>query len=235
MTLAIRRGQRLTLDAGLEVRAANDDGTFEGYGSVFGEVDSYNDIVARGAFVESLRDLESKGRKPALLWQHRPDMPIGVYEEVREDDKGLFVRGRLLRGVPEADKAIALLRGGAISGLSIGFRAREWSYDKDTDILTHTKVDLWEVSLVTFPACDPARVSSVKAMAEGWDSLADAEAALREHYSRREATAIVASIKSLARGDRAGGATERDQSAERDAQAAASLKASLARLAKSLS
>lgn len=185
-------------DCAFEVKAINDDGTFEGYGSVFGNVDAYKEIVAKGAFTESLRSLKNQGRMPALLWQHRSGEPIGVYTEMREDDTGLFVRGKLALKTARGAEAHELMKMKALSGLSIGFVTREDSYDKVTGIRTLNKVDLWECSIVTFPANDSARVSAVKNIDE-IESLADAETFLRESggYSKSEALGIIARIKSV--------------------------------------
>ena len=185
-------------DCAFDVKAINDDGTFEGYGSVFGNVDSYKEIVAKGAFTESLTSLKSQGRMPALLWQHRSGEPIGVYTEMREDDTGLFVRGKLALKTARGAEAHELLKINALSGLSIGFMTCEDSYDKVTGIRTLKKVDLWECSLVTFPANDSARVSAVKNI-ESIESLADAESFLRESggFSKSEAVGFIARIKSM--------------------------------------
>lgn len=185
-------------DCAFDVKAINDDGTFEGYGSVFGNVDSYKEIVAKGAFTESLVSLKSQGRMPALLWQHRSGEPIGVYTEMREDETGLFVRGKLALKTVRGAEAHELLKINALSGLSIGFMTREDSYDKVTGIRTLNKVDLWECSLVTFPANDSARVSAVKNI-ESIESLADAESFLRESggFSKSEAVGFISRIKSM--------------------------------------
>lgn len=185
-------------DCAFDVKAINDDGTFEGYGSVFGNVDAYKEIVAKGAFTESLHSLKNQGRMPALLWQHRSGEPIGVYTDMREDDTGLFVRGKLALKTARGAEAHELMKMKALSGLSIGFVTREDSYDKVTGIRTLNKVDLWECSIVTFPANDSARVSAVKNIDE-IESLADAEAFLRESggYSKSEALGIIARIKSV--------------------------------------
>jgi HK97 family phage prohead protease len=181
------------LDLAFEIKSVKDDGTFSGYGSVFGVVDSYQEIVAPGAFTESLQS-----RMPSLLWQHRSGEPIGVWPSVKEDNIGLQVEGKLALKTARGAEAYELLKMGAISGLSIGFMTREDSYDKLTGIRTLKKVDLWEVSLVTFPANDSARVSQVKSI-ESIQTYAAAEAHLRESggFSKREAVAIVARIKSL--------------------------------------
>lgn len=181
------------LDLAFEIKSVKDDGTFTGYGSVFGVVDSYQEIVAPGAFTESLQS-----RMPSLLWQHRSGEPIGVWPVVKEDNIGLQVEGKLALKTSRGAEAYELLKMGAISGLSIGFMTREDSYDKLTGIRTLKKVDLWEVSLVTFPANDSARVSQVKSI-ESIQTYAAAEAHLRESggFSKREAVALVARIKSL--------------------------------------
>lgn len=186
------------LDVPFKIKAVSEDGLFSGYGSVFGVIDSYKEVVAPGAFAESLSQ-----RTPALLWQHRSGEPIGVYSALREDQTGLYVEGKLALKTARGAEAYELLKMGAISGLSIGFVTRDDSYDRVTGIRTLKKVDLWEVSLVTFPANDAARVSGVKSI-ETIESLADAEAFLRDAggLSRREATALVSRIKSLrGRGD----------------------------------
>jgi len=181
------------LDVPFEVKAVSDDGLFSGYGSVFGVLDSYKEVVAPGAFAESLQC-----RMPALLWQHRAGEPIGVYTAVREDAVGLYVEGKLALKTARGAEAYELLKMRALSGLSIGFVTREDSYDKVTGVRTLKKVDLWEVSLVTFPANDAARIAAVKSI-DALNSLADAEAYLRDAggLSRREAMALVSRIKSL--------------------------------------
>ncbi len=186
------------LDVPFKIKAVSEDGLFSGYGSVFGVIDSYKEVVSPGAFSESLSQ-----RTPALLWQHRSGEPIGVYSALREDQTGLYVEGKLALKTARGAEAYELLKMGAISGLSIGFVTRDDSYDRVTGIRTLKKVDLWEVSLVTFPANDAARVSGVKSI-DTIASLADAESYLRDAggLSRREATALVSRIKSLrGRGD----------------------------------
>lgn len=181
------------LDIPFKIKAVNEDGLFSGYGSVFGVVDSYQEVVAAGAFKESL-----DSRMPSLLWQHRSGEPIGVYTTVKEDNIGLHVEGKLALKTARGAEAYELLKMGAISGLSIGFVTREDSYDRVTGVRTLKKVDLWEVSLVTFPANDSARVANIKSI-ESIKSLADAETYLREAggLSKREAVAMLARIKSL--------------------------------------
>ena len=189
------------LDYPLEIREVRDDGTFTGYGSVFGNVDAYGDSVQSGAFAKSL-----KNKTPALLWQHDSSQPIGVWEDIKEDEHGLLMRGRLLVGkVARATEACELLKAGAISGLSIGYVPVEWDYvktPKDGDEKAQSRVrrlkeiDLWEVSLVTFPANDAARVTGVKNLA----TIQDVEESLRDAgYSRTEAKSLISRIKDLQR------------------------------------
>jgi HK97 family phage prohead protease len=141
------------------------DGTFEGYGSVFGVLDSYADVVAKGAFKRTLKEAKQRGVAPALLWQHDPSMPVGVYSDMREDDTGLYVKGQLA-DTQQGQDAYKLLKMGALSGLSIGFRTLKSKLDEESGIRTLTEVELWEVSLVTFPANDAARITGVKSEGE---------------------------------------------------------------------
>lgn len=148
---------------GIELRAADDKpGLITGYGSVFNVRDTYGDIVAPGAFAASLNEWAGKGRLPAMLWQHDSDVPVGRWTEIAEDARGLRCTGELLLSVPAGAEAYEHLKAGTIGGLSIGFRTVERTWNDDTDTRTLNVVDLWEVSLVTFPACDPARIDGVK-------------------------------------------------------------------------
>lgn len=186
-----------------EVKEVAADGSFTGYGSVFGNVDSYGDIVAQGAFSASLAAWKDQGCLPPVLWQHRSGEPLGPYTEMREDDRGLFVRGRLLiDDVPRAREARALMQAKAIRGLSIGFVVRDDSYDRVTGVRTLKQVDLWEVSIVTFPANLAAQVTDVKSAIDRIESLADAERWLRDAagLSKSGATAFIGRIKSLSGG-----------------------------------
>ena len=136
------------------------DGTvIEGYASLFGKTDQGGDRVALGAYGVSLKALKAAGRTVKMLWQHDPAQPIGVWDEVREDAKGLWVKGRLLPNVARAQEAAALLAAGAIDGLSIGYRTkRAQKDDKGGRLLS--ELEFWEVSLVTFPMLSDARVAA---------------------------------------------------------------------------
>lgn len=190
----------------LEHKALGKEGEFEGYGSVFGVRDSYNEVVARGAFGQSLSAHREAGTLPALLWQHDATRPIGNYSEMFEDDKGLYVKGQLALETQGGREAHALLKAGALNGLSIGFMPVRSEIMEDTDLRTLTEVDLWEVSLVTFPANGAARVSGTKALNRisdltDWKSM---ERYLREEgsFSNDGATAMVAAVKRIRDGER---------------------------------
>lgn len=179
----------------LEQRAVSDDGSIEGYGSVFGVIDDYGDIIAPGAFAATMAAHKASGSMPAMLWQHRDDEPIGVWSEMTEDAKGLRVKGRLVLESPRGREAYALLKAGALNGLSIGFVARKWSWDNSTDVRTLNEVDLWEVSPVTFPANTLARVDSVKS-APTIATIRDAERCLRDAgLPAEQAKAVLAAVK----------------------------------------
>ena len=181
-------------DVGFEIKAVNADGTVEGYGSVFGVRDNYDDVIAKGAFIQSLKDHKAAGTMPAMLWQHDADKPIGVWTDMVEDEKGLRIKGQLAMETVKGKEAHALLKMGALNGLSIGFMSKEWAYDRDTEVRTLTAIDLWEVSLVTFPANEKARVTNVKS-ADEMATPKDAEKALRDAgFSRSDATAFVSRV-----------------------------------------
>jgi len=131
----------------------------EGYASLFGAPDKGGDVVERGAYTRSLHRLEGRGGRVKMLWQHDPAQPIGVWDTVREDDRGLWVKGRILRDVARGREAAALIEAGAIDGLSIGYRTlRAAKNDKGGRLLS--ELELWEVSLVTFPMLPDARVGA---------------------------------------------------------------------------
>ncbi|QYX56700.1 HK97 family phage prohead protease [Roseovarius sp. SCSIO 43702] len=131
----------------------------EGYASFFGCEDQGGDIVEPGAYARSLKALFDSGRQVKMLWQHDPAQPIGVWDEVREDARGLYVKGRLLDSVARAREAAALIAANAIDGLSIGYRTvRATKNDKGRRLLK--ELELWEVSLVTFPMLPSARIGA---------------------------------------------------------------------------
>jgi HK97 family phage prohead protease len=147
-----------------EIKAIGDDGTIEGYCSVFGNIDSYRDIVMPGAFKESLAVHAAKGTMPAMLWQHRSDQPLGVWQEMSEDAHGLRGKGQLCLDTTRGREARALLKMKAIRGLSIGFSVPEGGeeFDQNANVNKLHKITLWEVSPVTFPANEAANVDQVR-------------------------------------------------------------------------
>ena len=142
---------------------ANGEGVFTGYGSIFGNEDQGNDIVQKGAFTKSLQ--ERPASKVKMLFQHKTDEPIGVFEEIYEDQKGLFVKGKLALGTQKGRETYELLKIGALDGMSIGFKAdpQKQGYNENKrGIRTLKEVDLMEISLVTFPMNEEAVIESVK-------------------------------------------------------------------------
>ncbi|WP_432449807.1 HK97 family phage prohead protease [Aliiroseovarius marinus] len=146
----VKLGQTVQTDEGIQI---------DGYASYFEQVDNGGDVVAPGAYAVSLADLRAKGRGVKMLWQHDPAQPIGIWDEVREDKKGLYVKGRILTDVEKGREAAALIEAGAIDGLSIGYRTKK-STKTQTGQRRLTELELWEVSLVTFPMLPTARVGA---------------------------------------------------------------------------
>jgi HK97 family phage prohead protease len=133
------------------------EGRFAGYASVFGEVDDGGDIVMPGAFRKSLG---LRGRhRVKMLFQHDPKEPVGTWDKVAEDGFGLWVEGRLVGEVPRADALRRLIARGAVDGLSIGFRTVKSTRDPRTSHRRLWEIDLWEISIVTFPMMDRARIA----------------------------------------------------------------------------
>ncbi|MGV6847174.1 MAG: HK97 family phage prohead protease [Marinibacterium sp.] len=160
----------MTEDQGLEhkfarfgeavsVETGDEGARISGYASLFDAADLGGDVVASGAYAASLAALAARGGSVKMLWQHDPAQPIGVWDEVREDARGLFVSGRILDGVARGREAKTLIEAGAIDGLSIGYRTKAaGKNDKGQRVLT--ELELWEVSLVTFPMLPSARVAA---------------------------------------------------------------------------
>ena len=149
-----------TKDFALHVKDVSEEGTFEGYGSIFGNVDSYGEKVMPGAFVESLARHKREGSNVLMLWNHDSHQPIGVWEDLAEDAKGLWGKGRFLLDIQRAREVHTLAKNKAIGGLSIGYR--EEDTDQDGAVRLLKKLALYEISPVTFPANRRARIESVK-------------------------------------------------------------------------
>ena len=188
-----------------ELKADDDARTVEGWASTFGNTDSYDDVVAPGAFADSI-----KTRKPRMLWQHKSDQVIGVWDELQETPQGLYVKGRVLDTALGQD-AYKLAKAGAVDSMSIGYQAKKYTIDDKTGTRTLHSVDLWEVSLVTFPANEQAKITRVKSKPASEREL---EEFLREAgYSRGEAKALIA------KGFKAMSQRDADEPTQRDADA----------------
>lgn len=156
----------------LEIKALKDSGEFEGYGSTFGgEPDAYGDVIAAGAYADSLSAHKAKGTMPKLFWQHNADEPIGKWLDAQEDDHGLLMRGKLNVSVQRGREAHALLKEGDIDGLSIGYRIKSYSVDTESGVWTLEKLDLVEVSIVSVGANENAVVQNVKAAKAAHDLM----------------------------------------------------------------
>lgn len=163
------------------------DGTvISGYASLFGKRDQGGDVVQKGAYAASLKASAAAGRGVKMLWQHDPAQPIGIWDEVREDATGLWVKGRILTEVDKGREAAALLAAGAIDGLSIGYKTVKAERDGKGNRLL-SELELWEVSLVTFPMLPEARVAAKGESldADIWAELAAVFEDARHSLARR--------------------------------------------------
>lgn len=195
-------------DFALEVKAVSSAGEFEGYGSTFGgQPDSYGDIMAKGCFTATLERHKREGTMPLMLFGHRSDeLPIGVWSDMAEDRKGLYVKGQIDLDDAMGARVHRALSNKAVRGLSIGYATKASEPDEKRPQVRHlTEVDLWEVSVVNFPANRRSLVSSVKDIMSGGHlpTLPEFEAFLREAgFSKSQATAIAGKgLSHLLRGE----------------------------------
>lgn len=175
------------------LKRLEDDGTFEGYASVFGVEDHHGETVVKGAFQKCL----AAGRKIRMFWQHDRDQPIGIYKDAREDDHGLYVKGKLTRGVQKADEAYLLMQDEAVDSMSIGaYVIKDRITDHKRMKRDFLELDLREISVVTIPALDAARITSVKSLSDVGD-IPELEAYLRDvgGFSVKEAKTIISKAK----------------------------------------
>lgn len=183
--------------------AGGSDGTFTGYGAIFGNTDSYGDVIQRGAFQQTIGEWQAKGKWPKMLLQHGgmgvtsdDMMPVGQWRHMEENARGLKVEGRLFALNTERGQYIYEgLKAGELDSLSIGFQVRESIHGTKPHepIRTLTNIDLWEVSIVTFPANDKAKISDVKMTP---DQLRELEGSLRDGgLSQREAVIASSVLK----------------------------------------
>ena len=181
-----------------EVKANGEKGTFTGYGSIFGNEDQGSDIMQKGAFTKSLE--QRPARKVKLLYQHKTDEPIGVFEDMYEDEKGLFVKGKLAMGTQKGREAYELLKMGALDGMSIGFRAdpeKQGYNESKRGTRTLKEVDLMEISLVTFPMNESALIETVKGNAKNireWEKILREAGGLSRTESKIGAKALSESL-----------------------------------------
>lgn len=184
--------------AGLTVETVAEDGSFSGYASLFGEVDLGKDAIQAGAFRKSVLERGAAGIR--MLWQHDPNQPIGTWTQIREDKRGLYVEGKLAKGVAKAAEVLELMRSGAIDGLSIGFRTVRAKADSAGIRHIH-EADLWEISVVTFPMLPSARVGQVKSLAEGAGSVLESPCQPRILWNIKANEVLIEALKLSPRSD----------------------------------
>lgn len=179
----------------LEIKAVQEDGFFSGYGAVFGNIDWYNDVILPGAFTASIAKWRAKNKMPPVLWNHNDSEPIGVYTNIYEDEKGLYVEGKLLvDDVPRAKSTHALLKAGAIDGLSIGYSTKK-ANQQTNGVRELVEVDLSEISIVTQPANERSLITSVKSKLDEGElpTLPEFEKFLRESGFSKTQSVVIAS------------------------------------------
>lgn len=168
-----------------------DSRKFEGYASTYGNIDRHGDIVEKGAFSRCLADIKASGIMPSLLMHHDLKRPVGIFEDLIDDDFGLKFNAELTSGVRDADEAHALLKHGALHSVSIGYMINRERYDHKTGINHLEDLSVHEISLVTIPANAQAVVTAVK-NAEGIPDVREIERVLRDAgFSRRESKAFI--------------------------------------------
>ncbi len=169
---------RKTSEFALNIKSLNEEGYFAGYASVFNVEDNHGDVILTGAFGNSL--IKNRfGKDIKLLWQHKSDEPIGIFTKMFEDEHGLYVEGKLLLDIQRAKEAYALLVNGGLKGLSIGFIVKDYEIN-DKGVRLIYEADLWEISLVTFPANTHATVTEVKAHELQSNDLSDLESSIQK-------------------------------------------------------
>lgn len=176
-------------------KSLQEDGTFEGYASVYGIEDHHGDKVIKGAFSKGLQKLAKEKRKVKMLWNHDRDQPIGVYKEIEEDDTGIYVRGKLTLGVQKADETRLLMLDEAVDSMSIGGYVTKDKFDHKTFKRDLLEIELREISPTVFPALDAARVVSVKSLSDG-AGITEVEKCLRDAgFSTKDAKRLISIIK----------------------------------------
>lgn len=187
------------MDIAFEYKAEDDEkGMFSGYGSIFGNKDLGNDVVVEGAFAKSIGKKGAKAVK--MLYQHRQDEPIGVFDEIIEDRRGLKVKGRLAMGTQRGREVYELMKLGALDGLSIGYRVdpKGAEYDEKGKRRYLKSVDLMEISAVTFPMNPRARVQAVKGAertVREWEELLRDAGSLSRNEAKAAASAVAKALE----------------------------------------
>lgn len=160
------------LDIAFRFEPSADTAEFAGYAVIWGERNAHNEIVQRGAFTKTLAEHRAAGTRPVMLWSHDRAEIVGVWEEVREDDKGLFVRGRLLTEVTSGKDTYERMKAGAVTGLSIGFRVPAGGEKRRAGVRYLHEIDLAEISIVGIPSAGGARITSVRSNGRSSESAA---------------------------------------------------------------
>ena len=190
--------KRLDFDA-VEIKLKDESkGIFEGYASVFDGVDSYGDTIVRGAYKKTL---ENRQRLPQMLYNHDRNWIIGKWVEMSEDSKGLYVKGELTPGHSISSDVYASMKHGTLDGMSIGYRVPKGGMEETDDVRVLKQIDLIEVSVVTTPADDHARIQldSVKSRFERIVTIRDVEDFLRDegNFSKAAAQAFISRFKGV--------------------------------------
>lgn len=176
-----------------------------GYASTFGNKDSVGDVVVKGAYAQTIKSLRKREKNLPMLYQHDSRMPIGKFDIMKEDDRGLYVEGTILKSIEKGREAVALIENGIIDSMSIGYIAKDFDYDPKKNIRNLKDVDLREVSVVTFPANDQATIAGLKG--DMPKTIREFEEFLRDAgFSREQAKAVASSGFKGIEGERDAGA-----------------------------
>ena len=178
----------MTDHADFQVRfSLDEEGSFEGHAVVYAERNRHNELYQRGAFSRTLDEHRANGLTPPMFWSHDPSQVIGVWTDIREDARGLAVRGSLLLDTVRGREVASMLKAKAASGISIGFRARKQTRGQG-GVRTILDAELVEISLVALPSANGARVTSYRQSPSRNDALAGFIAACRRARQSLETT-----------------------------------------------
>lgn len=166
--------------------------TVSGYGSVFGVKDNGDDIVMPGAFKDSI----ASGRKPKMLWQHDPNQPIGAWDEMREDENGLYMKGRISKKAAKGAEVAELVKMGAVDGLSIGYKVKPNGSEFKDGIRFLNDLELWETSVVTFAMNEHAKINAKKSV----DDMSETEIKRHIETTLKEINVSGSMAKAMAAG-----------------------------------